>query len=72
MVGKRSAGYRIYLCSVWDEHGEGPSGRPKLRFSLEDPRTGKRRGFASIEALAAALEPDVTDHARRDSKELHA
>jgi hypothetical protein len=29
------------------------------RFRLEDPRTGQRHGFASLEALVAVLEQEM-------------
>jgi hypothetical protein len=29
------------------------------RFSLEDPRTGQRRGFASLEVLVAFLRTEL-------------
>jgi len=29
------------------------------RFSLEDPRTGRRRGFASLEALVVFLQAEL-------------
>ena len=33
---------------------------PKVwRFSLEDPRTGQRRGFADLEALVVYLEQEM-------------
>jgi hypothetical protein len=57
-----SARHRVYLLTVWREEGDGRSGSSGLRFSLKDPRTGERRGFASLEALAAALASTVTEH----------
>lgn len=47
----RPSRYRAYLLRFWEE----ARGRPDLpgtwRFSLEDPRTGQRQGFADLEAL---------------------
>jgi hypothetical protein len=56
-----SARHRILLLSVWcEDHGEGAantgSGEPVIRFSLEDPRTGRRRGFQDQDALVAGLD----------------
>jgi hypothetical protein len=56
-----SARHRILLLSVWcEDHGEGAanteSGGPVVRFSLEDPRTGRRRGFQDQDALVAGLD----------------
>ena len=43
--------------SCWEERG---SGAPMAwRSSLEDPRTGERRGFASLEALSAFLRAEL-------------
>ena len=51
--------YRSYLLTLWEERGREPSARGVWRFRLEDPRTGEGRGFASLEALVAALEGEV-------------
>ncbi|MBN1890058.1 MAG: hypothetical protein JW850_18825 [Thermoflexales bacterium] len=42
------------MLRCWEERGE-RSETGTRRFSLEDPRTGQRHGFASLEALAAFL-----------------
>jgi len=44
--------YLAYLLRLWqvDEND-----RPVWRASLEDPRTGERRGFASLEMLVEFL-----------------
>jgi hypothetical protein len=60
--------YRIYLLTVWKApHGPPPDGtldsalRQELptatgwRFFLEDPRTGRRRGFSNAIDLVAVL-----------------
>lgn len=56
-----SARYRVYLLTVWREDCAGESSSAGLRFSLKDPRTGERRGFAGVEALAAALASTVPE-----------
>jgi hypothetical protein len=51
--------YRSYLITFWEERSQ-DSDRPTVwRFSLEDPRSGYRRGFADLEALVAALEQEI-------------
>ncbi|CAG0930403.1 hypothetical protein TFLX_01718 [Thermoflexales bacterium] len=40
--------YHSYLLRFWEERGQQPS---VWRFSLEDPQTDQRYGFASLEAL---------------------
>ena len=56
-----SARHRILLLSVWceddgDRAGTTRAGGPVVRFSLEDPRTGRRRGFQDQDALVVGLE----------------
>lgn len=43
--------YHTFLLSLWAE----PGGAPDWRCSLEDPRTGARNGFRTIDELAAFL-----------------
>ena len=50
-----TACHRIFLLSVWREDEESEPGPPKLRFRLEDPRTGQQQVFASLEMLLAAV-----------------
>ena len=46
----------IYLLRCWHEGGAHRPPDDGRRFSLEDPRTGERRGFANLSALVTALE----------------
>jgi hypothetical protein len=55
-----STDYRIYLLTVWREDEEGPKGTQGLRFRLEDPRTGERRGYSSADALFAFLRANLS------------
>ena len=48
--------YRIYLLTMWEERSRDPEVPVQWRFSLEHPATGQRQGFASLEALVAALQ----------------
>jgi hypothetical protein len=49
----RKKRYQSYLLRLWVEH---ENGKQVWRISLEDPFTGKRRGFASRRDLCAFLE----------------
>jgi len=49
---------RVYLLRCWEERGQTTAAR-EWRFSVEDPRTGERRGFTSLEALAAYLQKEL-------------
>jgi hypothetical protein len=44
--------YLAYLLRLWQVDGNGD---PAWRASLEDSRTGERRGFAGLESLVAYL-----------------
>ena len=46
--------YQVFLLRCWEERGE-PLESGAWRFSLQDPGTELRRGFASLEALFAFL-----------------
>ena len=60
--------YRSYLLTLWEERSSDPKAPEVWRFSLEDPRTGQRRGFAGLEALVAALQREIASD--RTSKQL--
>lgn len=51
--------YRSYLLRCWEERSHLPRGPTVWRFSLQNPHTGERRGFASLEALFAALQSQL-------------
>jgi hypothetical protein len=53
--------YRSYLLTVWEERNVDPNLPVAWRFSLEDARTGQRRGFAGLEALVTALKQEMAD-----------
>jgi hypothetical protein len=49
--------YHTYLLRCWQERStEGVEAIKVWRFSLEDPRTGQRQGYATLEALLASLQ----------------
>ncbi len=48
--------YHSYLLRFWEERGQQP---PVWRFSLEDPQTDQRYGFASFEALVHWLQAEL-------------
>jgi hypothetical protein len=51
--------YRCYLLTVWEERNVDPDRPATWRFSLQDARTGRRRGFAGLEVLAVALQQEM-------------
>lgn len=56
--------YRSFLLRLWIEQTNGE----KWRYSLEDTRTGKRKGFTSVEKLIVYLE-EITRYAPNSSEE---
>jgi hypothetical protein len=60
-VFDRPPRYRTYMLTLWEERGRETSAPVVWRFRLEDPRTGKRRGFATVEGLMAALEEEMCE-----------
>ena len=58
--------YRSFMLRIWIEQTDGN----KWRFSLEDTRTGKRRGFASAEKLIVYLE-EITRYTPNSSEEMN-
>ena len=47
--------YHTYLLTLWEERNQASNLPGVWRFRLENPRTGQPQGFATIEALTAAL-----------------
>jgi hypothetical protein len=56
---KRPPRYRSYLLAFWEERSQDPQVAETWRFSLEDPHTGRRRGFACLADLFAFLEQET-------------
>ena len=48
--------YLAYLLRLWQAD---QNGNPVWRASLEDPRTGERRGFASLQSLIDFLNEQI-------------
>lgn len=54
--------YHTYLLRCWQERSSQAGALVTVwRFSLENPHTGQRRGFASLEALLASLQTDLVE-----------
>ena len=60
----RSPRYCAYLLRLWEEGGNSHEQSPTWRCSLEDPHTGDRRGFASLELLIAFLQAQLVEQCR--------
>ena len=58
----RPTRYCAYVLRLWEMHAADGHNRPAWRCSVEDPHTGERRGFASLEALMTFLQTELTQH----------
>ena len=57
---KKPPRYHIFLLTLWEERSQDLAKAAVWRFRLEIPRSGERRGFATLEELMAFLEePDT-------------
>jgi hypothetical protein len=57
--------YQAYLLRIWRDHNPSKADSP-WRFSLEDPHTGARRGFQSLELLMIFLRAQIKAPFSRD------
>lgn len=57
--------YHSYVLRFWEERGDTPTATA-WRFSLEDPQTARRQGFASLEALVAWLQAETRAEAEAE------
>ena len=52
---------RTYLLTIWEERSQDPALPTVWRFSLGDPNSGQRRGFASLEEMVDFLRGELAD-----------
>jgi hypothetical protein len=48
--------YQVYVMRLWRDKTPSEETSSGWRFSIENPSTGQRRGFSSLEELVAFLE----------------
>jgi len=63
--------YRSYLLTFWEERSQDSKAPKVWRFSLEDPHTGQRHGFATLGALITALEQEMAGTWTGDKDQEH-
>lgn len=51
--------YHAFLLRCWEERSQQPDAPSIWRFSLEDPHIGEKHGFATLEALIAAVRHEL-------------
>ncbi len=61
MFGHDPSRYCSYLLRCWQEQSLVHAGSAAWRFSLEDPHTGERQGFATFESLMNFLHQQLID-----------
>jgi hypothetical protein len=61
-IPKKTPRYLSYVVSCWQERSV-HAGREIMvwRFSLQNPRTNQRRGFATLESLLVSLQAELAD-----------
>ncbi len=62
--------YHAYLLRCWQERSAQVPSSTTRRFSLEDPHTGIRLGFASLERLVAFLDNQTCDVCRATMEQV--
>lgn len=59
---KKTPRYLSYVLRCWQEPSMHAGRETSVwRFSLQDPRTDQRRGFATLEALLISLQEELAD-----------
>ncbi len=61
--------YRVYLLRLWQEQTASPERAAIWRTSLEDPKTGQRRGFDGLDSLLAFLRAEIGETRRGDHRQ---
>ena len=59
--------YRSYLLTFWEERSRDPDAPVVWRFSLKDPHSGRRHGFAGLEEMVAFLQTKLGDGEEKQS-----
>jgi len=59
---KKTSRYLSYVVGCWQERSV-HAGRETMvwRFSLQNPRTNQRQGFAALESLLVSLQVELAD-----------
>lgn len=52
--------YRAFMLRCWEVRSPGPGGAATWRFSVEDPHTGQRLGFADLATLVEFLQAELS------------
>lgn len=58
--------YCAFLLRFWQVRSRRPDEPATWRFSLEDPNSGKRRGFPDLDSLFAFLKTQTCEDGEQD------
>ncbi|KAA3644845.1 MAG: hypothetical protein DWQ07_15700 [Chloroflexi bacterium] len=61
MAKEKKTRYVSYLLRCWEERDD-EADKGLWRFSLEDPRSGQRKGFTTLVDLMNVLEKDLKNN----------
>lgn len=60
-IPSKAPNYHIFMLKCWPEHQQGNGFTTFWRFSLEDPTTGQRKGFAQLDDLLVSIRQQLQD-----------
>ena len=63
--------YRAYMLRIWRDDTQHIRANDRWRFSLEDPHTGERIGFASVGQLCDYLLTRISPRDQLDDSVTH-
>jgi hypothetical protein len=59
---RKTPRYLSYVVRCWQEHSVHAGRETRVwRFSLQNPRTNQRHGFATLEALLVSLQAELAN-----------
>jgi hypothetical protein len=64
--------YRAFMLRCWEVRSPDAGGPVTWRFSIEDPNTGQKQGFADLEALVAFLGDELGGPSNRGGVSSHS
>ena len=61
--------YQSYLLRCWEVRSQQPDRPATWRYSLQDPQTERKHGFADLEELVAFLRTELDQNRKMESQE---
>lgn len=60
--------YQSYLLRCWEVRSQQPDQPPTWRFSLQNPQTEQKHGFADLEELVDFLRAELDQNRKMESR----